>query len=46
MPTKKRISVPGTLAHIMARGIDGRDIFIDDESREFFLTLFTEYIPK
>lgn len=46
MPTKKRITVPGTLAHIMARGISGKPVFKDNEDRQYFLDLFAEEINK
>lgn len=32
-----RIHYPGAVYHAMARGVDGRDIFVDDRDREFFL---------
>jgi len=37
MPRKSRITVPGAIHHIMARGNEGKQIFSDDEDREFFL---------
>ena len=46
MPTKKRISVQGAIAHIMARGIDGMDIFQDDADRNHLLHLLSESIGK
>jgi hypothetical protein len=46
MPTKKRITVPGAIAHIMARGIDGRDIFSDDADRICFLGLLDSVVSK
>jgi putative transposase len=46
MPTKKRISVPGAIAHIMARGIDGTDIFRDDADRRFLLEQLTLCLDK
>jgi REP element-mobilizing transposase RayT len=46
MPTKKRITVPGAIAHIMARGIDGRDIFCDDADRSYFLGLLASVVSK
>jgi len=39
MPRKARIVVPGAFHHVMARGIDGQDIFVDSDDRESFLTL-------
>jgi hypothetical protein len=46
MPTKKRITAPGAIAHILARGIDGRDIFSDDADRSYFLELFAAGLSK
>lgn len=46
MPTKKRISVPGAIAHIMARGIDGVSMFNDDENRQYFLSQLAESIKS
>ena len=37
MPRKARLDVPGTLHHAMVRGIEGSDIFRDDEDREAFI---------
>ena len=37
MPRKSRIDAPGALHHIIARGIDRRDIFKDDKDRDSFL---------
>ena len=42
MPTKKRLTIPGAIAHIMGRGIDGQRIFRDDQSRRHFLALLAE----
>jgi putative transposase len=38
MPRKPRIFVAGAVHHVMARGIDGKDIFADDEDRQLFLS--------
>lgn len=46
MPTKKRISVPGAIAHIMARGIEGKDIFKDVEDRRYLLNQLAVSIDK
>lgn len=46
MPTKKRITVPGALHHIMARGIDGQAIFADRADRELFLHLLGQGIAR
>ncbi len=37
MPRSARLDVPGVLQHVMARGIDGYDIFQDERDREAFL---------
>jgi REP element-mobilizing transposase RayT len=41
-----RFHVPGALFHIMARGIDGMDIFRNDDDRMMFLQLFTANVSK
>jgi putative transposase len=38
MARKARINAPGILFHVMARGIDGADIFKDDQDRERFVS--------
>lgn len=38
MPRGPRLDAPGTLHHIMVRGIERRRIFLDDEDRDDFLT--------
>lgn len=38
MPRGARLDVPGTLHHVMIRGIEGREIFHDDEDRENFIS--------
>jgi hypothetical protein len=37
MPRKARIDAPGALHHVIARGIEKRDIFWDDHDRNDFL---------
>ena len=37
MPRRARIDAPGALHHIMARGIEKRDIFYDDFDRDAFV---------
>jgi len=44
MPRKVRLSIAGALHHVMARGIEGRNIFNDDEDRQYFLALLSEGI--
>jgi len=37
MPRKARITVPGAIHHIMSRGNEGKQIFLSNEDRLFFL---------
>ena len=37
MPHKKKITIPGSIVHIMAKGISGIDIFLDEDDRRVFL---------
>jgi REP element-mobilizing transposase RayT len=38
MPRPPRIHYPGAVYHVMARGVDGREVFADDLDRQTFLT--------
>ena len=37
MPRQPRLDAPGLLQHVMARGIERKEIFKDDEDRSDFL---------
>jgi putative transposase len=37
MPRKARIDIPGLLQHVIVRGIERREIFLDDHDRGMFL---------
>ncbi|MDA8163429.1 MAG: transposase [Desulfobacteraceae bacterium] len=37
MPRHKRINVPGAIHHVIVRGLDRQDIFLDDHDRRDFL---------
>jgi len=37
MPRQPRLDTPGLLQHVMARGIERRKIFKDDQDRKSFL---------
>ena len=37
MPRHARIDIPGLLQHVIVRGIERRDIFLDDNDRHLFL---------
>jgi putative transposase len=42
MPRQARLDAPGTLHHVMIRGIEGANIFRDDKDREHFLSRLGE----
>jgi putative transposase len=42
MPRQARLDIPGLLYHVMARGIEGRDIFLSSKDREEFLARIVE----
>lgn len=37
MPRSARLDIPGVLQHVIVRGIEKQDIFLEDEDREFFV---------
>ena len=41
-PGQARLDAPGTLHHVMIRGIDGLQIFRDDQDREDFLSRISQ----
>jgi len=46
MPRQPRLDVPGLVHHVMARGIEGRDLFRDDDDREGFLKRLADGVSK
>jgi putative transposase len=46
MPRQARLDLPGLVHHVMARGIEGGDVFRCDEDRQGFLTRLTNEINK
>ncbi len=44
MPRQARLDIPGLIHHVMARGIEGRDIFRDNDEREGFLHRLTDIV--
>ena len=46
MPRSARLDVPNVLQHVMARGIEGREIFRDKKDREEFLRRLSEVLIK
>ena len=46
MPRQPRIDIEGVLHHVMIRGIEKRDIFLDDRDRGDFLDRFSQLLVK
>ncbi len=46
MPRSARIDMPGLLQHVMVRGIEKRDIFVDDKDRQSFLIRFSKLLQE
>jgi REP element-mobilizing transposase RayT len=46
MPRKARLDIPGTLHHLMIRGIEGSNIFRDDEDRNAFINRMSTLVKE
>jgi REP element-mobilizing transposase RayT len=46
MPRKARIDAPGALHHIIVRGIEGRQIFSDDQDRDNFVERLGDIVTE
>jgi REP element-mobilizing transposase RayT len=46
MPRQPRLNIPGLVHHVMARGIEGCDIFRDEDDREGFLKRLADVVSK
>ena len=46
MPRSPRIDIEGVLHHVMIRGIEKRDIFVDNRDRSDFLDRFSRLLMK
>ena len=46
MPRQPRLNIPGLVHHVMARGIEGCDIFRDDDDRQAFLKRLADGVSK
>jgi len=44
MPRTARIDIPGLLQHVMVRGIEKRDIFLDDDDKALFLERLSKFL--
>jgi putative transposase len=46
MPRSARLDAPGVLHHVMGRGIEKRNIFLNDEDREDFVSRLADLAEK
>ena len=46
MPRQARLDIPGLLQHVIIRGINRSDIFLDDDDRERFLDRLSNLLVK
>ncbi len=46
MPRSARIDIPGLLQHVIVRGIERSDIFLDDDDRALFLERFSKLLVE
>lgn len=46
MPRQKRLNIPGTIFHVIGRGIERRQIFVDDKDYEDFLERLESGLEK
>jgi REP element-mobilizing transposase RayT len=46
MPRAARIDIPGVLQHVIVRGIERRDIFVDDTDRAAFIQRFSALLQE
>ena len=46
MPRQKRINIPGTVHHVIVRGLDGQKLFFDDKDRNKLLFLLQTALKK
>ena len=46
MPRQARLDLPGLLQHVMVRGIEKRDIFLDDADRDYFVLRLSQLLTE
>jgi len=46
MPRQARLDLPGLLQHVMVRGIEKRDIFLDDADHEYFVLRLSKLLTE
>jgi putative transposase len=44
MPRAARLDIAGVLQHVIVRGVEQRDIFLDDDDRQSFLDRFSNLL--
>lgn len=44
MPRTARLDIPGVLQHVIVRGVERRDIFLDDADRQSFMDRFSNLL--
>jgi len=44
MPRDARLDITGVLQHVIIRGVEQRDIFLDDDDRQSFLDRFSSLL--
>ena len=44
MPRDARLDIAGVLQHVIVRGVERRDIFLDDDDRQSFLDRFSNLL--
>jgi putative transposase len=46
MPRQARLDIPGFVYHVMARGIEGREVFRNESDRKLFLRRLSEVFSE
>ena len=46
MPRQARLDIPGLLQHVIVRGIDRTNIFLDDDDRDRFVERFSNLLVE
>jgi REP element-mobilizing transposase RayT len=46
MPRAARLDIAGVLQHVIVRGVERRDIFLDDQDRQSFVDRFTKLMEQ
>jgi len=46
MPRQPRLDAPGAIQHVMIRGVEKREIFLDDDDRHDFVRRLSRLLPE